>query len=82
MKYTQNVWGEAQRRKYKQAIDNCLLQIKADPSPRSRTETAIPGYYRRHLGKGCKHYVFYKLTNTEILVVRLLYDRMDFGQHL
>jgi toxin ParE1/3/4 len=82
LKYTQSVWGTAQRQKYKGEIVRCLNDIQANPLPRTKSEMCIDGYYRRHLDKKYRHYVFYRVVGSDILVVRLLHDSMDFNRHL
>ena len=82
LKYTQSIWGSEQRTKYKKAIDQCLNDIRANPSPRTKSEKCIDGYCRRHLDKKYRHYVFYRVVNGDILVVRLLHDSMDSSRHL
>ncbi|MEL6556422.1 MAG: type II toxin-antitoxin system RelE/ParE family toxin [Cyanobacteria bacterium J06621_11] len=82
LKYTQRVWGDEQRKKYKGAIDQCLKDIQANPAPRITSENCSDGYLRRHLNKKYRHYVFYKVTSESILIVRLLHDSMDSASHL
>jgi toxin ParE1/3/4 len=82
LKHTEQQWGAQQRTKYKQLIDRCLTSIAYHPDPITQSDTAIPGYYRRHLGGRSRHYVFYRRVEDRVLVVRILYDQMDFEQYL
>ena len=82
LKYTQRVWGDEQRKKYKAAINRCLKDIQANPSPRIKSEDCGNGYFRRHLDKKYRHYIFYRVTTDSIVIVRLLHDSMDSGRHL
>ena len=82
LKYTQRVWGEGQRKKYKAAIDRCLKDIQANPSPRLKSEECSNGYLRRHMDKKYRHYIFYRVTADSIVIVRLLHDSMDSERHI
>ena len=82
LKYTQRVWGAEQRKQYKTEIERCLRDIQTTPSPRIRSEKCSDGYLRRHLDKKYRHYIFYKVTDEAILIMRLLHDSMDSNQHL
>jgi toxin ParE1/3/4 len=82
LKRTTKLWGSEQRLKYKNLIDDCLESIVVSPSPRSKRDESVSGYYRRHLGSRSRHYIFYKILDDRIDVVRILDDRMDFDRHL
>lgn len=82
LKYTQHVWGDEQRQNYKAAIDRCLKDIQANPSPRFKSEECRDGYFRRHLDKKYRHFIFYRVTADAIVIVRLLHDSMDSRRHL
>jgi toxin ParE1/3/4 len=82
LKRTTKLWGLEQRAKYKKLIDDCLKSIAADPSPRSKRDESVSGYYRRHLGNRSRHYIFYKVLENRVQVIRILDDRMDFDRHL
>ncbi|KYC41883.1 hypothetical protein WA1_17840 [Scytonema hofmannii PCC 7110] len=82
LKYTTQRWGAQQRSRYKKLIERCLDSIAANPLPRSKKEDAIADYYRRHVdGKG-RHFVYYRLLEDRVLVVRILHDSMDVDRHL
>ncbi|MEM9164214.1 MAG: type II toxin-antitoxin system RelE/ParE family toxin [Cyanobacteria bacterium P01_F01_bin.4] len=82
LKYTQMTWGPTQRTLYKQAIDKCIQSVGQTPQPRTKADECVPGYLRRHIGKGYRHYVFYRIGEDVVVVVRLLHDSMDFMRHL
>ncbi|WP_155746815.1 type II toxin-antitoxin system RelE/ParE family toxin [Scytonema sp. UIC 10036] len=82
LKYTTQRWGAQQRGRYKTLIERCLDSITANPLPRSRKEESIEGYYRRHVGGKGRHFVYYRLLEDSVLVVRILHDSMDVERHL
>jgi toxin ParE1/3/4 len=82
LKYTQKTWGSEQRVKYKNILYETLNKIAANPGLGKPREELIPGYYSYHIGSQGRHYIFYRVENDTIEVVRILHDSMDIGQHL
>lgn len=80
--FTQVRWGSEQRSQYKAQIDKCLQSIQKDPYPVLEADRATPGYFRRHLGGRSRHFIYYRISDMTIVVVRILYDAMKFESYL
>jgi len=78
--YTIKNFGIKQARKYRDSLISCFEDLSNRPE-RGRLylhkdDTLVLRY--RHKS----HVVFYKRTNTGILIIRVLGERMDFIRHL
>jgi toxin ParE1/3/4 len=82
LRRTTKLWGAEQRTKYKKLIADCLQSLATDPKPRSKRDESVSGFYRRHLGGRSRHFIFYKILEDRVRVVRILDDRMDFDRYL
>jgi len=77
--YTQREWGLNQKKKYLGQIKNSFKAI---------CETPGLGKLRDDIDKGLssysvqKHIVFYREIKSELLVIRVLHERMDSDRHL
>ena len=79
LKYTQKTWGTEQRVRYKKLLDDALTKIAANPALGKPRQELRLGYYSYHVGR---HYIFYRVLDDGVEVVRVLHDSMDVGQHL
>lgn len=78
--YTIENFGIKQARKYRDGLISCFQDL-ADRPERGRLylhkdDTLLMRY--RHKS----HVIFYKRTNTGVLIIRVLGERMDFIRHL
>jgi toxin ParE1/3/4 len=77
--YTLRTWGEQQCARYLDQLEQ-LCQRLADERNLGRPCDAIrPGLRRREQGK---HVIFYRRTEADIVVVRILHERMLPELHL
>lgn len=82
LKYTTKKWGHQQRTHYKALLNHCIARIAANPYLGQRLDDISPGYYRRHVGSRGSHYIYYRVFEDTILLVRVLHDKMEFQRHL
>jgi toxin ParE1/3/4 len=77
--YTIETFGIEQARVYRDGLEACFRALAANPNLGRRAERLAPMLkrYKHH-----SHEVFYLATNHEILIVRILHERMDFGRYL
>ena len=81
LKYTTITWGAQQRTRYKKLLEQCLDKIAANPLHGKQVRYGDSRYYRYHVGRKGRHYVFYTVTEETVEVVRILHDSMDFERH-
>lgn len=82
LNYTRKTWGIEQRDRYKTLLDSALTTIAANPSIGKRRDEIRADYYSYHVGSRGRHYIFYRVCEDSIVVVRILHDSMDIEQHL
>lgn len=75
IRYTLHHWGKAQVAEYKEAMKSALRAIVEYPSMGKLHQ----GYHSYPAGK---HVIFYRISGAEILIIRILHERMDSGRHL
>lgn len=76
--YTADTWGLDQADKYVDDIQSACVAL-ADGSKVGRNTKARDGYWHYHVGR---HLVFYKMTASDMIVIRILHQRMDVERHL
>lgn len=77
--FTIQTFGIEQARFYRDELNNCFEILAENPQlGRSAAELA-PDLKRFEYQS---HVVFYKPKDTDILIVRILHQRMDFKRHL
>ncbi|HAG81196.1 MAG TPA: plasmid stabilization protein ParE [Cyanobacteria bacterium UBA12227] len=81
LKYTQKTWGSEQRERYKKLLNDAFTKIAANPARGFPREELRPGYYSYHVGSHGRHYIFYRVLDDTVEVVRILHDSMDIRQH-
>ena len=72
--YTCDEWGVDQADKYVDELDEGMKQLIHHPSLGADYSHVLPGYRRLQVEP---HAVFYKVLETELLVVRVLHEDMD-----
>jgi toxin ParE1/3/4 len=55
------------------------MAAKRQTAPRRDRRSARAGYFQI---ESASHAIFYRKTDTGILIVRVLHERMDFKRHL
>lgn len=81
LRYTLNKWGKTQFDKYYHLLESTLAEITADPyclTCRKRDDL-FRGAYTKSFGQ---HIVFYRVTQSDVEVVRILHQIMDHRSHL
>lgn len=77
--YTNREWGEVQKNKYLGIIQQSL---------KSLADLSVTGKLRNDIATDLycysiqKHLIFYRETEQELLVLRVLHERMGLNQHL
>lgn len=77
--YTAAQWGERQAEIYLRLIKTAVDAIAADSKVGRSCDDVRRGYRRYPVGS---HVLFYRVTATAVVVVRILHRRMDFERHL
>ncbi|GGO84321.1 toxin ParE4 [Marinobacterium nitratireducens] len=78
-RYTQKIWGAAQRRKYLNGLDERFRFLATNPliSP-LRAEFSPPVRIHHH----DSHLIVYLVEDTHITIIRVLHGSMDIEAHL
>lgn len=77
--YTLRTWGEAQCERYLAQLEDCCQRLADHPILGRSCDAIRPGLRRREQGK---HVVFYRRVGEDIIVVRILHERMLPELHL
>ena len=77
--YTVEHWGERQAEIYLRLLKAAVDAVATDPEVGRACDDVRPGYRRYPVGS---HVLFYRVTSTAIVVVRVLHQRMDVERHL
>lgn len=77
--YTIKTWGEAQADIYVGGLIEALDGIAANPTIGHRAEETPKRYRRLRYGS---HLIYFKVTDTTVLIVRVLHAQMDPKRHL
>lgn len=77
--YSESIWGKRQAERYIRLLSGAVEAIATDPRKGRACDDIRPGYLKYPVGS---HVVFYRLTGSEVEIVRILHGRMDFEQHL
>lgn len=72
-------FGVVQARKYRDQFEACFASLVANPMLGRSAEEIAPGLRRI---RQQAHVVFYRADDEAVLIVRILYHRMDFEAHL
>ncbi|MBT7215104.1 MAG: type II toxin-antitoxin system RelE/ParE family toxin [Verrucomicrobia bacterium] len=78
-RYTVDTWGDAQAERYVRLINESFRQIADNPSLGRSCDVIREGYRKRSVGR---HVIFYRTIDGDVVVVRILHDRMDVDRHL
>ncbi len=77
--YSLKKWGEKQADKYFGELEAGIELISENPEIGFACDYIRDGYRQYQVNR---HFVFYRVTKTKIHIVRVLYDGMDFKNHL
>jgi toxin ParE1/3/4 len=77
--YTEDTWGREQRNKYLAKLDECFHILAAKPHMGRSCDDISMGYRKYHVGR---HLIFYRLSDKDIEIIRILHDRMDIEIYL
>jgi toxin ParE1/3/4 len=77
--YTEVRWGFDQAELYIRELWRHIEIVAADPKSGRSCPEVRAGYYKYRAGS---HFLFYRITNDGVDVIRILHERMDFGRHL
>ena len=77
--YTLQEFGLEQSHRYRDGIKACFQNLADNPRLGRRADNLAPALRRVEHES---HVVFYTSTETGVLIVRVLHERMDFKRHL
>ncbi len=72
-------WGIEQAEKYIQELWTAIQKQAQNPTTSTDISDVRDGYRKARSGS---HIFFFKVTDTQIDVVRILHQRMDFERHI
>ena len=72
-------WGLARAERYILSLHEAFERLADFPDMGRNVDDIRPGYLRI---ENASHAIFYHKTETGILIVRVLHERMDFTRHL
>jgi len=78
-RYTEDMWGREQRNKYLAKLDVCFHLLAEKPYIGRTCDDIREGYRKYHTGR---HLIFYRQTDIDIEIIRILHDRMDIEIHM
>ena len=77
--YTLERWGDRQEEIYLGMLNQALLSLVDEPELGRPADAIAPGLRKLRTGR---HMVFYLISETNIDVIRILHQSMDYEQHL
>lgn len=77
--YTHTTWGPAQAETYLRAIDAACVGVAAGTTASQSAAHIREGYRRAYTGQ---HVLFYRQSDGQTVIVRILHQRMDVDTHL
>ena len=72
-------WGLARAERYILSLHEAFERLAEFPHMGRNADEIRPGYLQI---ESASHAIFYRKTETGILIVRVLHERMDFTRHL
>lgn len=76
-RYTQKRWGKKQRREYLAALDAAFHRLAEHPEHGRVHEHIRAGYRRLEVRS---HVIFYRITDAQITIVRVLHGNRDIDR--
>jgi len=77
--YTIANWGIRQAEKYQDELFEWMSRVTENPHIGSQYYFSKGSYRKSQINK---HLIFYRIKDDELVVVRVLHERMDFKSHL
>lgn len=77
--YTVRQWGMEQAVRYTQAVENACTALAKAPVQAPDCSHIRPGYRRGTVGR---HFIYFRVEDYSIAVIRILHRRMDMPRHL
>ncbi len=77
--YTRRAWGAAQKRKYLGQIKDGFKAVRDAPGIGTRRDDIRNGLRAQSVRK---HVIFYRVTKSEVVIVRVLHESMNPELHL
>jgi len=72
--YTVDLWGTHQAVQYVRELKSTCQALASGEGVGQSVEHIRPGYRRAKSGK---HILYYRETNTTLIIIRILHERMD-----
>lgn len=79
VRYTRKKWGERQARTYALEIAGMIESLAEHPHKGEGIDHVREGYRKKLVGK---HFIIYRVTDTQVAIVRVLKQDMDIRRHL
>lgn len=76
--FTFETWGPAQANTYLEQLDLGFQQLAKNPQLGKPCDDIRTGYRCLHLNR---HIAYYRLQARQVIIVRVLHERMDAWQH-
>jgi toxin ParE1/3/4 len=77
--YTLEQWGIDQAHRYTDDLAAAFEDLAQNPQRGTSCDNIRKGYRRSRVGR---HFVYFRVTDYGIAVIRVLHDRMDAPRHL
>ena len=77
--FTFETWGAAQANTYLEQLDLGFHQLAKNPKLGKPGDEIRTGYRCLHLSR---HMAYYRIQDRQIIIVRVLHERMDIWQYL
>jgi toxin ParE1/3/4 len=77
--HTEKRWGIAKAEEYTIQLWRQIEAVADNPASGRECAEIRAGYFKYRSGS---HFLFYRLTEAGIDIVRILHERMDFPRHL
>jgi toxin ParE1/3/4 len=77
--YTEETWGAGQKQRYLDELQQRFQQLRQRPSLGRRRSEIGEGYRSVRCRR---HVIFYRETTGEVVILRVLHERMDVRRHL
>jgi len=78
-RFTEARWGQSQKRKYLAALHAALRRLRGNPDHGRRRSDIDATIHSLLAGR---HVIFYRFSDDECRVVRIIHDRLDVHRHL
>lgn len=77
--YTEGQWGKEKRNEYLAALDRRFVWLADNPQLGKNRDEVRPGLYSYPEGS---HVIFYRSVESQLQIIGILHQNMDFKQHL